>query len=86
MKNFSLLISALFLIGTESSNGQFTNLHNFNDTAGSFPVASLTLANGVLYGMTGTGGAKNVGCIFSINADGSGFKISTFSGFPYRLR
>jgi len=57
-------------------NAQFNNLHNFNDTAGSFPVSSLTEGGGVFYGITGTGGdtACNCGCIFSINASGSGFK------------
>ena len=75
MKKVNLFISVLFILLTAVVNAQFTNLHNFNDTAGSFPISSLTLGGSVFYGITGTGGdtACNCGCIFSINANGTGF-------------
>lgn len=83
MKSFYLVISVLFLLGTQTAKAQYVNLHNFNDTAGSFPVATLTLAGNVLYGLTGTGGANNVGCIFTLNTDGNGFKdLHDFQASP----
>lgn len=59
------------------AGAQYSVLHNFNDTAGGFPVSSLTYANGVFYGITGTGGdsACNCGTIFAMNADGSGYRV-----------
>jgi uncharacterized repeat protein (TIGR03803 family) len=76
MKNIYLLISVSFLLGTGTARAQFSVLHNFNDTAGSFPISSLTYGGGVLYGITGSGGDTpcNCGIIFSINANGTGYK------------
>lgn len=83
MKKNHILISVLFLLGIVPANAQYSNIHNFNDTAGSFPSASLTLAGGVLWGTTGTGGANGGGCIFSLNTNGSGFQDRhDFSGNP----
>jgi len=58
--------------------------YSFNNTNGSSPQGSLINYNGVLYGMTNSGGANNYGTIFSINAndtDGNTFRtIYSFNG------
>ena len=76
MKKLYALISVLSLVCIGVVNAQYSVIHNFNDTAGSFPISSLTYAGGVLYGITGTGGDTPCTCgvIFSINADGTGYK------------
>ncbi len=64
----------IFSIDTNGSG--FTVLHDFTFAAtdGGNPVTTrLTLTGNVLYGMTGQGGASDVGIIFSMNTDGSGF-------------
>ena len=49
---------------------QYTNLLNFNDFNGIYPVGDLTLSGGLLYGMTPYGGAYDEGCIFSMDTNG----------------
>lgn len=39
------------------------------------PLAGLTLANGVLYGTTYLGGRSNLGTVFRLNIDGTGFRV-----------
>jgi uncharacterized repeat protein (TIGR03803 family) len=48
---------------------------NFNSGGGNFPSAGLASENGVLYGTTPAGGSNGNGTVFSINADGSGFRV-----------
>lgn len=81
----------IFAIDTDGNNYQV--LHHFegfpND--GTNPYGSLTLVGSKLYGMTSGGGASNgPGVIFSINLDGSGYrvvvdfsKVSGAIGGPY---
>jgi len=66
-------MGCVFKINTNGSS--FTNLLNFSGKAnGSTPYGSLTLTtNGTLYGMTQSGGANNLGCIFKINTNGSSY-------------
>ncbi len=54
-----------------------TILHNFSGGAsdGAEPSGSLTLVGNTLYGIAGTGGTYDVGTIFKVNADGTGFAI-----------
>jgi len=73
MKKLYFIAGVLFFLGIISVKAQYTNLHNFNDTAGSNPDGSLTLSGHVLYGMTSSGGANTFGCIFSVNTNGSGY-------------
>jgi uncharacterized repeat protein (TIGR03803 family) len=65
------------------ANGQEKILHNFvgGTTDGKYPYGRLIFgANGDLYGVTGQGGANNMGTVFQIGLHG-GFKIvHSFSG------
>ena len=69
-----------FAIGADSSN--YHDLFNFTGgSIGANPYGSLTLVGSKLYGMTRIGGNANLGTIFSVNADGSGYTLLyTFSG------
>jgi uncharacterized repeat protein (TIGR03803 family) len=67
-----------------STNGiGYTALHYFNsrDTNGASPYGSLTLANGKLYGTTHHGGTNNLGTLFRMDTDGSGYtNFHSFAG------
>jgi uncharacterized repeat protein (TIGR03803 family) len=68
-----------------NANGSgFTLLHSFvgGVADGSSPVAGLLQgADGVLYGMTNYGGASDLGTVFKLNTNGSGFTLlHTFAG------
>jgi hypothetical protein len=54
---------------------QYTILHNFNDTAGSFPEGSLTLIGNKLYGITSAGNPTDEGCFFFMDTNGSNYTI-----------
>ena len=71
----------VFRVNTDGSS--YTNLHSFagypND--GASPWGSLTLSNGALYGMTLYGGAANLGVVFHMNTDGTGYSnLHSFAG------
>jgi uncharacterized repeat protein (TIGR03803 family) len=55
----------------------FMLLHSFVGGAsdGKNPYGSLVLRSSTLYGMTFAGGANNLGTIFKINVNGTGFKL-----------
>jgi uncharacterized repeat protein (TIGR03803 family) len=64
----------IFSIDTNGQN--YADLVDFNYQTypqGSFPYGGLSYSNGVLYGMTSSGGANNKGIIFSVDTNGSGF-------------
>lgn len=67
-----------------NTNGTaYTNIHLFaGGTAdGSSPNGALTLAAGKLYGMTQRGGASNLGTVFFLNTDGTGYTtLHMFAG------
>jgi uncharacterized repeat protein (TIGR03803 family) len=60
----------------------FAKLHDFTGANGLAPRAGLIVAaNGVLYGTTERGGAANLGTVYKINPDGSGFAlVHSFGG------
>jgi len=80
-----------FLYGTTSSGGNghagvvfkvkkdgtsYQIIHQFSFTDGSNLVGNLVqLNNGVIYGVAGQGGAHDVGAIYKVNPDGSGFSV-----------
>ena len=62
----------VFRVGRDGAG--FATLHTFTGEAdGSWPLASLTVSGGVLYGTTFLGGASLAGTVFRIAPDGSGF-------------
>ncbi|MFH1665219.1 MAG: choice-of-anchor tandem repeat GloVer-containing protein [Candidatus Omnitrophota bacterium] len=68
-------LGTIFSISTDGSN--FTVLHDFaggNDD-GQSPNKYLILDSGKLYGMTSAGGDSNLGTVFSMGMDGSGFSL-----------
>lgn len=80
LERFSLLL--LILLSIESSFGQYTTLINFaGATNGKTPRGSLISDGTYLYGMTQLGGVNNMGTIFKVLADGTGYeKILDFDG------
>jgi len=71
----------VFRVNTDGS--AYTNLHSFTGgaTNGSVPYGSLTLVGGKLCGMTMHGGASDLGVLFQMNMDGSGYtNLHVFTG------
>jgi uncharacterized repeat protein (TIGR03803 family) len=67
----------------DASGANFGNIHNFlGGTADGYrPEASPVLAGGVLYGMTAQGGTANLGIVYRMNPDGTGFQVlHSFAG------
>lgn len=62
----------------------FTNLHSFlsgDPTDGFGPWGALLLSGNTLYGSTDGGGASNLGTLFRVNIDGSGYTtLHSFKG------
>ncbi len=57
------------------SDNSFTDIHDFNDSDGSYPHGSLILVkNNELYGMTTRGGTHNCGIIFLIDTKNNSIK------------
>jgi uncharacterized repeat protein (TIGR03803 family) len=73
------------------TNGNFTKLHDFNGTDGSYPYPALVAGpDDALYGMTLNGGAfGNYGTLFRFETNGSFTKLHDFNGAdgtrPYAL-
>lgn len=69
------------------NNGTYTILHDFSDSSfnGASPNGKLILSHtGVLYGLTSSGGIYGTaGTLFSLNEDGTGFRIVTSLGGAY---
>ncbi len=64
----------IFRINTDGTH--FDTLHSFSMSGdGNIPDGSLTILGNVLYGMTLTGGANNMGIIFSIDTNGTAYTI-----------
>jgi len=72
----------------------FTNLHSFTtettnssgiytNTDGVYPEAGLVLSSNALYGTAYYGGSSDMGTVFTINTDGTGFtNLHSFAGYP----
>ncbi|MEO8413678.1 MAG: choice-of-anchor tandem repeat GloVer-containing protein [Ginsengibacter sp.] len=64
----------LFSYDPATALSNYNNLHDFNGADGTNPYGNLFLsASGKMYGMTYTGGADNVGSIFSFDPASSAF-------------
>lgn len=86
IKIFSL--SFLILLSSQLLSQTFTKIFDFEETDGSRPHGKLITDGTYFYGMTGRGGANDVGTIFKVKIDGSSFeKLHDFdemTGFyPY---
>ncbi len=69
------VIYKLDLTGTVT----FTKLFDFDGDNGAYPYSGLTVVDGRLYGITGSGGVNDEGVLFAIDPDGSDFeKIMEF--------
>jgi uncharacterized repeat protein (TIGR03803 family) len=73
-------LGVVFKVQTDGAG--FTVIWNFSGgTNGSTPEAGLVLSGNTLYGTTFRGGSSNVGTIFAVNTDGSGFtNLYSFTG------
>ena len=74
MKKIYTLLAAVLLFGAVNVNAQFTVnvLHNFPNE---YPYGDVTVVGNTLYGMADDGGAHGYGCVFSLNRDGSNYKV-----------
>lgn len=88
LKNYTLsfLVASLLLVCNHKSSAQYTDLMDFNGASnpqGNDPTTGVILSGNTLYGMTYRGGANNLGCIFKVNTDGSGYAdMHDFSNSP----
>jgi uncharacterized repeat protein (TIGR03803 family) len=81
MKKLLFLTISIFLITAQIAVGQYTNLHDFEVSNGKFPYGSLISDGTFLYGMTSQGGTNDIGAIFKIMPDGTGYvKLLDFEG------
>jgi uncharacterized repeat protein (TIGR03803 family) len=86
-----LAVSGNTLYGTTYANGTvfavstnglgYTNLHTFaGGIDGANPLAGLVLSGGLLYGTAYKGGTNNVGTVFAVHTDSTGYtNIHTFT-------
>src|ERR1035437_3780091 len=71
MKKTLFILSIVFCLTT---NAQYTKLHDFSGAPyASRPYGSLYYDGTFLYGMTSVGGANNLGAIFKIMPNGTGY-------------
>ena len=82
----------VFAVNTDGTG--FTNLHSFTaeytnssgvytNRDGAFPRAGLVLSGNILYGTAESGGSSNLGTVFALSTDGTGFTyLHSFAGYP----
>ena len=63
------------LASDQAWSQNYTVLHRFDGTDGMYPSASLVSSGPTLYGTASSGGLSNVGTLFRLNSDGSGFTV-----------
>lgn len=78
----TVLIFVFFLSICNNSFAQYTKLLDFDGASkGKYPYGSLYYDGTFLYGMTSIGGTNDLGTLFKIKPDGSGFvKLLDFAG------
>jgi uncharacterized repeat protein (TIGR03803 family) len=79
---FIWLWIAVFFLAL-SARAQVNLIHSFagGTTDGASPHGSLVISGCTLYGMTSSGGANDLGTIFKVDVDGTGFEIlRSFAG------
>jgi uncharacterized repeat protein (TIGR03803 family) len=78
------LLTAALLAGSSPGYGSdsYSPLFTFDGSNGKAPVALILVSN-TLYGTTREGGTSNLGTVFKLNLDGSGFAtLKSFAGPP----
>lgn len=65
----------VFRMNTDGTGYQILRTFSGTVSDGAKPDGSLTLDGGILYGTTGNGGANNVGTVFRMATNGTGFQI-----------
>jgi uncharacterized repeat protein (TIGR03803 family) len=73
------------LFSLTTDGGNFQLLHTFDATHhdGKNPYGSLLMVGDMLYGTTAGGGDNDMGTVFVINTDGSGYqRLYSFAGKP----
>ena len=82
MKKIYLVVTYAYLLISTSCYAQFNTLLNFDGTTnGTSPAESLLSDGTFLYGMTSYGGTNNLGTIFKILPDGTGYvNLMDFAG------
>jgi uncharacterized repeat protein (TIGR03803 family) len=76
-------VGTIFKINTDGTG--YDILHSFDGgpNDGANPVVDLLLVGSTLYGTTPLGGASNLGTLFRINTDGTGYSVlRSFAGGP----
>jgi uncharacterized repeat protein (TIGR03803 family) len=79
----SLSGGTVFRIGADGSG--YGLLHSFTGVAadGERPLGTPVLSGGVMYGLTSSGGAADLGTVFKLSAEGTGFGLlHSFAGGP----
>ncbi len=74
----------LFRLGTNGGNS-YTNLHEFAGGVadGAYPGGDLILSGTTFYGMTSEGGTADLGVVFKMSTNGSGYtNLHSFAGDP----
>ncbi len=74
MKKYYFLVVALVWLSADIANAQFIDLHNFNNTYGSYPSNNLVRSGKLLFGNAPQGGLFGGGCLFSIDTDGYNYR------------
>ncbi|MBS1487991.1 MAG: gliding motility-associated C-terminal domain-containing protein [Bacteroidetes bacterium] len=76
------LIGLGFLFSSVKSSAQYTKLFDFGSTSNGMNPYSAPISDGTfLYGTTRNGGANNLGTIYKVKTDGTGFtKLLDFNG------
>lgn len=69
------LTGMVLLLNPEVQGQVFTTLHRFNGSDGGGPVATLVVSSNIIYGTTTGGGPGNNGVVFSMNTNGTGYRI-----------
>lgn len=77
-----VIIAFVLVLGLTNTNAQFASLLSFDGaTTGSKPQGSLIADEQWLYGMSTYGGSNNMGTVFKVAHDGTGFtKLLDFDG------
>lgn len=76
------IITIIALTGIQTAFAQLTNIINFDGVVdGKSPYGNVILQGGFLYGMTSEGGTNDLGIIYKVMPDGTGYqKLLDFSG------